>query len=75
VSALDARRSARRIHLARHLHRAGPRPTLEALIAVEQGQPLDDVLAEFGRVPVRAYHEVGASEFPALTVIDGGRDE
>ena len=32
-------RSARRMRLCTHLHAAGPRPVLEALIAVDSGQP------------------------------------
>jgi len=43
----DNQRSVRRQHLCKHLHAAGPRPTLEALIAVENGQLLDDVLEGF----------------------------
>ena len=38
---------------APHLHDAGPRPVLEALIAVAAGADLDDVLADFARLPVR----------------------
>jgi hypothetical protein len=52
------------IELARHLHACGSQPVLEALIAVDDGQPLDAVLEDFGRLPVRIYHEVGANEFP-----------
>jgi hypothetical protein len=54
------KRSARRIQLCAHLHAAGPRPVLEALIAVDSGQPLDEVLEEFGRIPVDIYHAVDA---------------
>jgi len=57
-------RSVRRQHLARHLHACGSRPVLEALVAVDDGQPLDAVLEDFGRLPVRIYHEIGADEFP-----------
>jgi hypothetical protein len=56
-------RSARRRRLCAHLHSAGPRPVLEALLAVDSGQPLDDVLEDFGRVPADTYHAVGASHF------------
>jgi|SRR4029077_5822401 hypothetical protein len=67
-------RNARRQRLAAHLHRCGARPVLEALVAVELGQQLDDVLDSFARIPVRIYHALGANELPihALTVIDGG---
>ena len=44
-------RSARRIELCEHLHAAGPRPVLEALLAVDSGQDLDEVLEDFGRIP------------------------
>ena len=67
-------RNARRQRQTAHLHAAGPRPVLEALIAIEKGQPLDDVLADFARVPVATYHALGASEFPQIIVV-GGRDE
>ena len=71
-------RNARRRCLVRHLHEAGPRPVLEALIAVEKGQSLDDVLDDFGRIPVSTYHAFGASELPItqpLVVVKGGRDD
>jgi hypothetical protein len=56
-------RSPRRQKLSEHLHAAGPRPVLEALLAVEAGQPLDLVLEEFGRVAADTYRRVGASQF------------
>jgi hypothetical protein len=71
-------RSSKRQRLVAHLHAAGPRPTLEALIAVESGQPLDEVLADFGRVAVSTYHSVGASELPIskpLVVLRGGHTD
>jgi hypothetical protein len=64
-------RSARRMRLCTHLHAAGPRPVLEALMAVDSGQPLDDVLEDFARVPADIYHAVGASSFPKPFVISG----
>jgi hypothetical protein len=57
-------RNPKRQRLVAHLHAAGPRPTLEALIAVEAGQPLDTVLADFARVSVSIYHAIGANELP-----------
>jgi hypothetical protein len=66
-------RSARRVRQAHHLHAAGVRPVFEALLAVAAGQPIDEALAEFCRVPVATYHAVGADEFPPLAVINGGR--
>lgn len=44
-------RSPRRQRQVLHLHRCGPRAILECLIAVERGQPVDDVLADFARLP------------------------
>jgi len=66
------RRSARRIRLSAHLHAAGPRPVLEALIAVDSGQPLDDVLEDFARIPADIYRAVGASYFNKPFLIDCG---
>ena len=67
--------NARRQHLVAHLHAAGARPTLEALLAVARGEDIDDVLEDFGRIPVEIYHAVGADELPItrLVAIDGGR--
>jgi hypothetical protein len=67
-------RNVRRQYLAAHLHSCGPRPVLEALIAVAVGQCLDQVLADFARVPAAVYSALGADELQihALTVIDGG---
>jgi hypothetical protein len=68
---VGSKRSARRQRLSAHLHAAGPRPVLEALLAVEAGQPLDAVLEEFGRVPAATYRAVGAHAFPELFLICG----
>ncbi len=65
-------RSTRRMRLCKHLHAAGPRPVLEALIAVDSGQPLDDVLEEFGRIPVDIYHAVDAIYSNKPFLIDCG---
>jgi hypothetical protein len=64
MSGIDQKRSARRIRLARHLHSAGPRPVLEALLDVEKGRDLDATLEDFARVPPETYHAVGADDFP-----------
>lgn len=68
-------RNPRRQRLAAHLHAAGPRPVLEALIEVAGGRSLDVVLERFGRIPVGVYHDLGAAELgihrPQL--IQGGR--
>jgi hypothetical protein len=68
-------RSARRQRLATKLHASGPRPVLEALIAVAAGARLDDVLEDFGRLPVEVYLALGADVLPidSVAVIDGGR--
>jgi hypothetical protein len=65
----DNRRSIRRQHLCKHLHASGSRPVLEALLAVEDGQPLDDVLEDFTRVPSSIYRLVGASSFARILTI------
>jgi hypothetical protein len=57
-------RSARRQRLALHLHRCGPRPVLEALIAVAKGQSLDAVLQDFCRLNASTYRRVGADKLP-----------
>ena len=64
-------RTARRIRLAAHLHAAGPRPILEALLAVDSGQPLDDVLEDFARIPADTYRAVGASHFTKPFLVTG----
>jgi hypothetical protein len=68
-------RSPPRQHLVRHLHQCGPRPVLEALIAVESGQDLDVVLEDFARLVPEVYAAVGADALPIddVSVIDGGR--
>jgi len=40
---------------------------LEALIAVEAGQDLDFVLADFARLAPEAYASVGADRLPFIT--------
>jgi hypothetical protein len=57
------RQIARRQELCRHLTLAGPRPVYEAITAVARGEDLDQVLEDFGRIPVSVYRGVGASEF------------
>jgi hypothetical protein len=47
-----------------HLYAAGPRPVLEALLAVEAGECLDEVLAGFASVSVFTYRMLGADELP-----------
>jgi hypothetical protein len=70
----NTKRSARRQHLSRHLHAAGPRPCMEALIEVADGGDLDTVLESYARIAVEVYRALGADELPMerLHVIDGG---
>jgi hypothetical protein len=53
-------RNACRQRLAKHLWQAGARPVLEALLEVDAGRPLDEVLERFGRIPARIYRTLGA---------------
>jgi hypothetical protein len=71
----DLNRTSRRQRQVRHLYKCGPRPVLEALIAVDAGQDLDVVLEDFCRLQPKIYHAVGADESPfeQVGVIDGGR--
>jgi len=57
-------RNDKRQRQVAHLYAAGPRPVLEALLAVAAGQSIDDVLADFSRIPSTTYHLIGASELP-----------
>jgi hypothetical protein len=53
-------RNARRQRLVKHLWQAGARPVLEALLEVDAGRPLDEVLERFGRIPPHIYRTLGA---------------
>jgi hypothetical protein len=70
------KRSARRQHLARHLHSCGPRPVLEAPLVLEEW-PLNAVLEDFGRLPASPFKALGADLLPIdhLALINGGTDE
>jgi hypothetical protein len=61
--------------LVRHLIELGERPVLEALIAVEGGQPLDAVLEGFARLQPEICEALGADVLPIdeVSVIEGGR--
>ena len=67
-------RSARRQRLVAHLHAAGPRPCMEALLEGAAGGNLDDVLEAYRRIPVSIYHAIGADTLPIdrLTIIKRG---
>ena len=62
--AVDNKRSPKRQALIAHLYAAGPRPVLEAMLELEAGKDLDQVLADFARIPASTYHAIGASELP-----------
>jgi hypothetical protein len=61
-------RCPRRQRQVLHLHKSGPRCVMEALVAVEQGQQLDAVLADFERLPVELFH---ATLYLAAALDDG----
>ena len=69
LSDFQSQRNTKRQRQARHLHDAGPRPVLEALLAVQGGADLDAVLADFARIPVSTYHAIGANELPIDRVL------
>jgi hypothetical protein len=71
----DSARNPRRQRLVAHLHACGPRPVLEALLAVAAGQSLDLVLEDFRRLAPEIYRTLGADVLPVehLSVADGGR--
>ena len=60
----DQARSVMRQQLVAHLVAAGARPVLEAIIAIEKGEPVDAVLAAFAKVPVSTYRSIGADVLP-----------
>lgn len=49
-----------------HLHDLGPRAVLEALLELEQGRDLDEVLADYGRLDFRVVRAVGADRMPPM---------
>jgi hypothetical protein len=70
----DGPRPVRRQRLAKHLHACGPRPVLEALLAVAVGNQLDRVLEDFARLAPKVYWALGADRLAIddLLVTDGG---
>ena len=56
-------RSDRRQKQVKHLVACGERCVLEALIAVDSGQPLDAVLEDYARIPSCFFSILGASSF------------
>jgi hypothetical protein len=67
-------RNPRRQYLAAYLHSCGPRPVLEALLAVAAGADVDSTLEDFARLPAEIFQALGAHAMPTdeLAVIDGG---
>ena len=68
-------RNIRRQRLALHLHAAGSRPVLEALLDVAGGRDLDQTLEDFARLDAQTYEAVGASGLPIqkISVVKGGK--
>jgi hypothetical protein len=64
-----AKRNTRRQLQAAHIHDCGKRPVLEALLAVAAGADLDEVLADFCRLPPEIYQAIGADILPADKVV------
>ncbi len=58
---------------AARLHDLGPRPVLEALIAVAAGGDLDDVLADFARLDPDIVHALRGDAFPRNVFAVAGR--
>lgn len=61
---IDTRRTLLRQYRVLHLCSLGPRPVLEALLAVEAGSDLDDVLKSYDRADSAVYRAVGADRLP-----------
>jgi hypothetical protein len=68
------RYSPQRCRLVQHLRTLGDRAIVEALLEVERGGSVDDVLSEFGRLHIDALCAAGGHRFPPapLTLIEGG---
>ena len=75
LGSTNSARNPRRQRLAAHLHRCGPRPVLEALLAVQEGQDLDVILEDFARLAAEIYDALGADVLPIdrLLLVDGDR--
>ena len=62
-------RNEKRQRQVAHLYAAGPRPVLEAFLAIDAGGDIDTVLTDFARVAVSTYHMLGANELPIDRVV------
>lgn len=58
--------TAPQAHAARHLHRLGPRPVLEAMLEVEAGRSVADVLARYSRLDPCIVRALGGDDFAPL---------
>lgn len=58
------KRTLTRQYRVMHLHTLGPRPVFEALLEVEAGRPLDDVLKRYGRLDREVCRRLGADRLP-----------
>lgn len=58
-----------RQRLARHLHELGPRAVLEAMLDLERGASLDDVLADYGRLDAHIVRALGADRMPPMPLL------
>ena len=66
----DSNRSVRRQYLSKRLHAAGPRPVPGSITRRRRGgQPLDDVLEGFARVPSSFYSILCASSFARILAV------
>jgi hypothetical protein len=70
-------RTVRRQRLVRHLLACGPWPILEVLLAVANGDDLDETIEAIAKLQPESYRALHASELPLpvqqLTVIRGGK--
>lgn len=69
----DERYTPRRRLLVQHLRELGDRAVTEALLEVERGASVDEVLSRFGRLPIGAVQSLGGHRYPPapLTLIEG----
>ena len=61
MTSAPTKRSPRRQRLVAHLYACGARPVMEALLAVEAGEPLDGVLSNYSRHPADLFRTMGAA--------------
>ncbi len=63
----------RRQRQAKHLHRLGARPVLEALVEVADGRDLGLVLDAFAQLDPDVVNAFGGADFPAPPIHEVGR--